>query len=133
MIHLFLADVDLKRAIVDGVLRRDQDVDFKLPQQASLDGKTDPEVLAFAADEGRVLVTHDVNTMPSHVEEFVRSRESPGVIITPQHMPVGQVIEALLLVIHAATAADLRNAIVLLPGFSTHRFSGELTRNPSKG
>ena len=90
MIHLFLADVDLKRAIVDGVLRRDHNVDFKLAQQASLDGMPDLEVLAFAAREGRVLVTHDVTTMPSHFEEFVRERQSPGVIITPQHVPVAR-------------------------------------------
>jgi len=56
MIHLFLADVDLKRAIVDGVLRRDLRVDFKIAQQASFDGLPDPEVLAIAALEGRVLV-----------------------------------------------------------------------------
>ena len=122
MIHLFLADVDLKRAIVDGVLRRDHNVDFKIAQQASLDGMADPEVLAFAALEGRVLVTHDVTTMPSHFEEFVRQRQSPGVIITPQHMPVGQVIEALLLVVNAGNEADLRNCVLLLPGFCTYGF-----------
>lgn len=122
MIHLFLADVDLKRAIVDGVLRRDHNVDFKIAQQASLDGMPDLEVLAFAAREGRVLVTHDVTTMPSHFEEFVRQRQSPGVIITPQHVPVGQVIEALLLVVNAGNAADLRNCVLLLPGFCTYGF-----------
>ena len=122
MIHLFPADVDLKRAIVDGVLRRDPRVDFKIAQHASLDGMPDPEVLAFAAHEGRVPVTHDVTTMPSHFEEFVSRRESPGVIIAPQHMPVGQVIEALLLVVNAGNAADLRNCDLLLPGFSTYGF-----------
>ena len=122
MIHLFLADVDLKRAIVDGVLRRDRSVDFKIGQQASLDGLPDLEVLAFAAREGRMLVTHDVTTMPTHFEEFVRRRESPGVIITPQHLPVGQVIEALLLVVNAGNTADLRNCVLLLPGFSTYGF-----------
>ena len=122
MIHLFPADVDLKRAIVDGVLRRDPRVDFEIAQHASLDGMPDPEVLAFAAHEGRVPVTHDVTTMPSHFEEFVSRRESPGVIIAPQHMPVGQVIEALLLVVNAGNAADLRNCVLLLPGFSTYGF-----------
>ena len=32
----------------------------------------DPEVLALAAEQQRVLVSHDVGTMPAHFREFRR-------------------------------------------------------------
>ena len=51
MIRLFLADADLKRAIVDGVLRREQSIDFKLAERVPLEGLPDLEVLDIAALE----------------------------------------------------------------------------------
>jgi hypothetical protein len=57
---------------------------------------SDLQVLALATAEGRVLVTHDAKTMPRHVAEFVRSRDSAGVVVVPQHLPVPMVVEELL-------------------------------------
>jgi hypothetical protein len=42
------------------------------------DGMSDPEVLACAASLGRILVTHDVRTMPKHFGNFVSSNVCPG-------------------------------------------------------
>jgi len=60
----FQADADLRDPIVSGVKRREPAIDFKTANEAQLEGMPDPEVLAKAADEGRMLVSHDVNTMP---------------------------------------------------------------------
>ena len=54
---------------------------------AGLPGLKDPEVLAVAARDGRVLVTHDLTTMPRHFGKFVRTQRSPGLIVVPQHLP----------------------------------------------
>jgi len=32
--------------------------------EADLEGRSDPEVLEFAATQGRILVSHDTSTMP---------------------------------------------------------------------
>ena len=61
----FLADYDLNAEIVDGLLRRESSIDIKSGFEAGLQGVSDPDVLGMAADEGRVLVTHDHRTMPS--------------------------------------------------------------------
>ena len=66
----FLADADLNRAIVSGVLRREPSLDFLTAQAAGLRGMNDPEVLALAAEQRRVLVSHDVGTMPAHFRAF---------------------------------------------------------------
>jgi hypothetical protein len=49
-----------------------------------LKGLPDREVLALAARDGRILVTHDSGTMPRHFGEFVESERSAGVIIVPR-------------------------------------------------
>jgi hypothetical protein len=68
----FLADADLNKAIVSGVLRRESSLDFLTAQAAGLRRMTDPEVLALAAEQQRVLVSHDVGTMPAHFRAFRR-------------------------------------------------------------
>jgi hypothetical protein len=45
-------------------------------------------VLAFAADEERIPVSHDFHTMPKHFREFIRVRPSPGVLLIRQDLPV---------------------------------------------
>jgi predicted nuclease of predicted toxin-antitoxin system len=47
-------------------------MDFQTAQEAGLRGLPDPEVLACAADDRRILVTHDRRTMPAHFADFIR-------------------------------------------------------------
>ena len=78
---LYQADNDLRKAIVRGAVRREPQMNFRSEQAARLDGLPDPEVLAFAADEGRILVSHDFQTMPKHFRQFTAGRPSPGVLL----------------------------------------------------
>lgn len=52
----FLADADLNKAIVNGVLRREPSMDFLSAHAAGLRGMTDDLVLKLAAESQRVLV-----------------------------------------------------------------------------
>src|ERR1700722_12498193 len=52
----FLADASLNDAIVTGCLRREPAIDFLSAQEARLEGGPDPNVLAFATKETRILV-----------------------------------------------------------------------------
>src|SRR2546427_3710509 len=58
----FLADASLRHAIVSGCLRREPAIDFLSAHLAKLEGIPDPDVLAIAAEQGRILVTHDFRT-----------------------------------------------------------------------
>jgi hypothetical protein len=42
--------------------------------------------LAAAAEAGRVLVSHDLKTMPRQFGEFVQLSQSPGVLLIPQRL-----------------------------------------------
>ena len=105
----FQADADLNRRIVRAVHRLEPAVDFRTAAEADLEGVEDPEVLALAANEGRVLVTHDKKTMPTHFGHFIVERTSPGVIVIPQHMPIGTAAEGLVLIWSASEADEWVN------------------------
>lgn len=111
----FQADADLKSPIIRAVRRREPAVDFRTAVEVNLTGLADEEVLALAAEAGRVLVTHDGKTMPGHFGDFISERESPGVLILPQDLPIGIATEQLLLIWAASEAAEWVNRICRLP------------------
>jgi predicted nuclease of predicted toxin-antitoxin system len=111
----FQADADLNQVIVSAVARRVPAIDFRTATSAGLAGLKDQDVLAVAARDGRVLVTHDQATMPRHFAEFVRSQHSPGVIAVPQHLPLREVADDLILIWTATEAGEWIDRIVFLP------------------
>jgi predicted nuclease of predicted toxin-antitoxin system len=57
----FLVDEDFNNDLVRGLLRRVPEADLVRVQDLGLRGATDDTVLARAAAEGRVVLTHDVH------------------------------------------------------------------------
>jgi hypothetical protein len=112
----FQADNDLRAAIRLGVLRREPSIDFRSARDAALDAIKDPEVLLRAMEQGRILVSHDENSMPRHFQEFLETgHQSPGLLIVPQGIPTWAVIESILLLWIASEAREWVNRIVWLP------------------
>jgi hypothetical protein len=111
----FLADANQDQDIVAGVLRREPEVDFELPQGIIPEGMKDPDVLAVAASLGRVLITHDVRTMPRHFGEFITGSDCPGLTLIPRSMPMVQAIEEILLIWYASEAGEWTNIFRRLP------------------
>ena len=122
----YQADNDLRKAIVRGAVRREPQMSFRSAQSARLDGVSDPEVLAFAADEGRILVSHDFQTMPRYFREFTKSRRSPGVLLVRQDLPVCEAIETLLLIWEASEADEWVNRLCLAPSLVTIAMGGSV-------
>ena len=75
----YQADNDLRKTIIRGAVRREPQMNFRSAQAARLDGIPDTEVLAFAADDGGILVSHDFQTMPKHFRLFTQGRRTPRV------------------------------------------------------
>lgn len=111
----FQADADLNQVIVQAVVRQVPDIDFQMATHANLEGLDDIAVLAQAAREGRVLVSHDRKTMPFHFATFVEKQTSAGVIIVPQSLPIAQATEDLILIWTATEAEEWENRIGFLP------------------
>lgn len=82
---MYQADANLDIDIVFGLRRLQPDIDFQTADDANLRGVADPEVLAIAARQGRILVSHDRRTMPTHFSTLLMSgQHSAGVILLPQ-------------------------------------------------
>jgi hypothetical protein len=95
--------------------RREPALDFQSATEAGLAGLDDLQVLALAAREGRILVTHDRRTMPGHFAEFIVSGTSAGVLLIPQYLSVAAAVDDLLLIWHATEAEEWSDRIRSLP------------------
>jgi len=111
-----LTDENFKRQILIGLRRRAASVDAVRVQDAGLSGAEDPDILAWAAAERRVLLTHDAQTVPDFA--YQRLREGvpmSGVVIVPDQMAIGRAIEDLVLMLEAGSQDDFEHQILYLP------------------
>jgi len=69
----YLADENIDENIVNGVRRRQPNINFVTANDAGLHSVPDPLVLAYAAQEGRILVSFDKHTIPGHFAAFLAS------------------------------------------------------------
>ncbi len=111
----FQADADLNHVIVKATLRREPSIDFQAAHAAELSGLHDRDVLALAAQTGRVLITHDRKTMPRHFAEFIMQKTSSGVIVIPQKLPIRVAVDDLLLIWETSEGEEWINRIQALP------------------
>lgn len=111
----FQADADFNRYIIAAVKRREPTVSFQTAHEAGLVGLDDAEVLALAASEGRLLVSHDRQTMPYHFGAFIQQRTSSGLLLVSQNLSVSRAAEELLLIWIASEAEEWSNRINSLP------------------
>jgi hypothetical protein len=77
------------------------------------------DVLAFAAREGRILVSHDFQTMPRHFRQFSRNERSPGVLLIRQDLPIREAVESLVLIWEVSESDEWENRLCLVPSLVT--------------
>ena len=87
----FQADADLNQIIVKATLRLEPGIDFQTAHAGGLANLDDATVLKRAAEQGRIVVSHDRKTMPGHFGQFILTEKSPGLLIVSQKLPVYRV------------------------------------------
>ena len=111
-----LADENFPRPVVDGLLRRLPDLDIVSVVEVGLRGRPDPEILEWAAAEGRILLTYDVRTIPGHVSQRVaEGKLMPGVFVCRSSITVRQAIEDLLILVGASDEGEWVGKVLHLP------------------
>jgi Domain of unknown function (DUF5615) len=111
-----LADENFHGDIVRGLLLRQPDLDLIRVQDIGLTGATDPELLAWAAENDRIILTHDRATLPDYAHQRLTSRKSIcGVFVLNDRFPVREAIEEILLVAGCTEQAEWRDRVVHLP------------------
>lgn len=115
MIRL-LPDENFNGDIVRGLLLRQPDLDLVRVQEVGLAGAEDPDVLAWAAQNNRIILTHDRATMPDYAYERASAEQAMcGVFILDDRFPIGRAIEEILLMSECSEQQEWRDRIVYLP------------------
>jgi len=110
------ADENFNYDIIRGLRRKKSDIDIVRVQEVDLAGVADPAVLEWAAQEGRVLFTHDVQTMTGYAYERIESGLAmPGLFEVSRTLPISQIIEDILLLAECSLEAEWENQVRYLP------------------
>ena len=113
---LLVADENFNNDILRGLLRRNPDLDIVRVQDVGLRNTPDPLVLEWAAQNGRVLLTHDRNTITKYAyDRVMEGKRMPGVIEVDRHVPLNIAIEDILLLATASASGDWEGQIIYLP------------------
>lgn len=111
-----LIDQNFDQDILRGLTHRIPNLDAVTAYDMGLSAATDPELLAWAADNGRIIVTHDRQTMPDHVAGRITSGEKvAGVVIVPQRLQIGRAIDDLEIIVMCSSEDEWENVVRHLP------------------
>ena len=102
--------------IVRGLLARQPALALVRVQDMGLTQTPDPDILAWAAVEDRILLTHDRETIPGFAYDRVSAGEPmPGVIVVADDLPIGQAIAEVELLSMCSLPGELRDRVVYVP------------------
>ncbi len=111
-----LADENLNHDLIRGVLRRMPSLDLVRVQDVGLREVDDPSVLEWAARERRIILTHDVNTMPAFAFDRIRGNHAmPGMFVVTQQAALANVIADILLIPECSDSSEYEGQVIYLP------------------
>jgi hypothetical protein len=85
-------------------------------QDVGLTNTEDDQILAWSADQGRIVLTHDVSTMtPFAFERVAAGLSMPGVLQIGRAVSIGQAIEELLLLLECSLDDEWEGQVLFLP------------------
>lgn len=110
------ADENFNNDIVRGLIRRKPDIDIVRAQDVGLSGAKDPALLEWAAQQSRVVVSHDVSTLTKHAYDRVAAGlRMPGVFEVPNTLSIGRAIDDLLLIVECGLEDEWEGQVRYLP------------------
>lgn len=95
----FAADENFNNDIVRAVRRIRPDIDIVRIQDVGLIGKDDQSILQWAADEKRILLTHDVATITKYAYQRIREGQyMAGVFEIQSDHPITTIVDEIILI-----------------------------------
>lgn len=112
----FLADHCFDEDVLRAVIRRSAAIDVVLARDVGLDDATDPEILEWAANAKRVVITHDRNTMIAFAIERIDARQPlAGLVVVSKTAPTATLVEDIILLAECSDEEHLLDAIIYVP------------------
>ncbi len=110
------ADENLDGKIFKALRKRFPELDLVRVQDTELYQASDPAVLEWAAQENRIVLTHDVQTLVG--DAYARVEQGlpmPGIILIPTTMPIGEALNDLEIAIGAGEPDDFVDRVTFIP------------------
>jgi hypothetical protein len=104
----FYLDEHVPHAVAEGLRRRG--VDTLTSREAGMLGAVDARPLAFAQQNGRVFVTHDVDFLRLNAQGYVHA----GIVDAPRRMSIGAFVANLMLIRFALNPEEMANRVEFL-------------------
>jgi hypothetical protein len=113
----WLPDENLHNDIVRGILRRAPDFDIVRAQDLpQVSGQDDLALLAWATQDDRIVLTHDVSTMIPAMQEHRRENlRCAAIVLVPDSLSIGAAIEDILLLEDCGVETDWAAGVIYLP------------------
>ena len=112
----FLADENFNGKLLAGLRAKLPEIDIVRVQDTDKITSSDPELLAWAAEQGRILLTHDVQTVAGFAYDRVREGlPMPGIVEVRITRSLGVTIDELALMIGASDPEEFQNQVRYIP------------------
>jgi predicted nuclease of predicted toxin-antitoxin system len=112
----FLADECFNGDIFRALKARSPTLDAVRVQDVGLDGAHDRDVLSWVADRGRLVLSHDVNTLIAYANQRTRAGQPmPGVVEVPRTISIGDAVEDILILAECSREGEWEGQIIYLP------------------
>lgn len=111
-----LSDENFHGKIIRGLIRRRPEIELVRVQEVGLEGANDLEVLSWAADKDRIVLTRDRSTMPDFAYQRISDgEEMPGLFVVSPRQRVRPAIDELLLIDEASEHSEWVGQVIYLP------------------
>jgi len=113
---LFVADENFNGKLLKALLDQIPTLDIIRVQDTEMYKASDPDLLEWTAQENRILLTHDVNTITKYAYERIHNGQyMSGVIEVRMTMTIGELAEQLYILILASEPDEFHNLIRFIP------------------
>jgi predicted nuclease of predicted toxin-antitoxin system len=111
-----LSDENFNGDLVRGIRLRDSSIDLVRVQDVGLASAADDAVLAWAAGQGRLVLSHDRATLPVFAfRRVLAGQPMPGAIIANDGTPRRQIIDEIVLLATCSEPKDWDGRVLYLP------------------
>lgn len=112
----FLSDENFNGDIVRGLFLRQPQLDLLRVQDVGLHTLSDPEILDWAANNDRIILTHDRATMPDFAyDRLLKGQQMTGLFVVNDRMATRQAIDELLVLHDCSEQSEWHGIVLYLP------------------
>lgn len=112
----YVSDENFDNFLVRRLLRQFPNLDLVRVQDVGLLHADDETILEWAASENRIVLTHDLKTIPDFVYKRINQiLMMPGVFAVPTEASRNDIFDNLIMIVSCSEPEEWANQIVYLP------------------